>query len=57
MDEKKKIAIVTGANRGIGKAIAEKLATEKYRVILAVRDKKKGEEAKEAIGNVLMEES
>jgi len=34
----KKIAVVTGASSGIGKAIAEKLSTENYIVVLASRN-------------------
>lgn len=37
----KEVAIVTGASRGIGKAIAEKLASKNYDVILFGRNKKK----------------
>lgn len=36
-----RIALVTGATSGFGKAIAEKLATEKYRVIITGRRKDK----------------
>jgi short-subunit dehydrogenase len=39
-----KIAIVTGANTGIGKEIAFNLARRKARVIMACRDMKKCEE-------------
>src|SRR5271170_7100790 len=35
---KGKIAIVTGANRGIGRAIAARLSSEGARVILCARD-------------------
>jgi short-subunit dehydrogenase len=38
---RKKIAIVTGASRGIGRAISIKLAKENYNVIIFGRDKKK----------------
>lgn len=37
MSETKKFAVVTGANRGIGLAIAERLATQDYRVAACVR--------------------
>ena len=35
---KGKIAIVTGANRGIGRAIAARLSSEGVRVVLCARD-------------------
>lgn len=38
---KRQVAIVTGASRGIGKAIAIKLAKEKYDVLIFGRDEKK----------------
>lgn len=34
---KKKVAVITGASSGIGKAIAEKLAKENYKLVLASR--------------------
>lgn len=39
-----KIAIVTGANRGIGKEIARELATRGCKVVLTARDPVKGEQ-------------
>jgi len=39
-----KIAIVTGANTGIGKEVALNLAKRKARVVMACRDMKKCEE-------------
>ena len=40
-----KTCIVTGANTGIGLAAAMKMTQEGYRVILAVRNLDKGEQA------------
>jgi len=45
-----KVVIVTGANRGIGYATAWALAGKGATVILACRDRKKGETAAEQIG-------
>ncbi len=42
-------ALVTGANRGIGKAIAARLARLGATVLLTVRDREKGEQAREEI--------
>jgi NAD(P)-dependent dehydrogenase (short-subunit alcohol dehydrogenase family) len=44
-DQRGKLAIVTGANSGTGKEAARKLAGAGARVILAVRDERKGEQA------------
>jgi NAD(P)-dependent dehydrogenase (short-subunit alcohol dehydrogenase family) len=44
-----KTIIITGANSGIGKAAAKKLAAEGHRVILACRSEEKGNEAAEEI--------
>lgn len=46
-----RIAIVTGANRGLGKALAEKLAQDGIFVILVSRDIKKAEPTLQAITN------
>jgi short-subunit dehydrogenase len=43
------LALVTGGNRGIGFAIAKKLAENGYEVVIAARDKKKLKEAREAL--------
>lgn len=45
IDNNKKIAIVTGANSGMGKATVAALADQGYRVIMLCRNKERGEEA------------
>ena len=45
----KKIAIVTGANRGLGKAISEKLASEGAHVVMVGRNEKATEAAAKEI--------
>ncbi len=48
-----KTAVVTGANRGIGLAIARRLATDGARVILCARDAELLQRAADEIGNAL----
>ena len=48
----RRIALVTGANRGIGKGIAKGLSDEGFHVIMACRDVSKGETARREIGTV-----
>ncbi len=44
-EEKKKIALVTGANSGMGKATAAALADQGYLVVMLCRNKERGEAA------------
>ncbi|WP_116788543.1 SDR family NAD(P)-dependent oxidoreductase [Flavobacterium psychrotrophum] len=48
---KKKVALVTGANTGVGFQVAKALATEGYTVYVGARNLQKGEAAASAIGN------
>jgi len=45
VDAKAKVALVTGANKGIGFAIAQKLARLRMTVLIAARDPSKREQA------------
>ncbi|MCP2327562.1 NAD(P)-dependent dehydrogenase (short-subunit alcohol dehydrogenase family) [Hamadaea flava] len=45
----KKIALVTGANKGIGRAVAEQLAEAGMTVVIAARSAQRGEEAAAAL--------
>jgi short-subunit dehydrogenase len=39
-DRSKKVAVVTGSSKGIGKAIAMEFAKEGYRIVLNAREEK-----------------
>lgn len=47
----KKVAVVTGANRGIGREIARQLAARGFRVVVTARDARKGRAAAKAIAS------
>jgi NAD(P)-dependent dehydrogenase (short-subunit alcohol dehydrogenase family) len=49
MVQNSKVALVTGANRGIGLEVARQLAQRDMRVVLGARDLAKGEEAAQAL--------
>ena len=51
MGDKKRVALITGANRGLGLAMSEKLAEMGITVIMACRSKEKGEQAAKPLKN------
>jgi NAD(P)-dependent dehydrogenase (short-subunit alcohol dehydrogenase family) len=51
MDADRRVAVVTGANRGIGLEVARQLAARGDTVILTARDADKAETAAAALGN------
>lgn len=44
-----RLAVVTGANKGVGFAICQQLASNGIKVVLAARDEKRGVEAVEKL--------
>jgi len=48
-EQRERIAVVTGANRGIGLAVARSLAGRRFHVVLACRDGASGAAARDAI--------
>jgi NAD(P)-dependent dehydrogenase (short-subunit alcohol dehydrogenase family) len=46
-----KVAVVSGANRGIGREVVRQLAERGYTVVLGARDAEKGREAARELGN------
>ena len=51
MSSDRKVVLVTGANRGIGKEIAKQLAARNWQVIITARDYAKALQAAEEIGS------
>ena len=47
----KKLAIITGANKGLGLSVAKQLVLNDYKVVLACRDKIKGQQAEKFLGD------
>jgi NAD(P)-dependent dehydrogenase (short-subunit alcohol dehydrogenase family) len=47
----KKVAVVSGANRGIGREVVRQLAERGYTVVLGARNLQKGQEAARELGN------
>ncbi|MGI8597106.1 MAG: SDR family oxidoreductase [Thermoleophilaceae bacterium] len=49
MNDETRVAVISGANRGIGLEAARQLAQKGYRVIIGSRDEQKGREAAEGL--------
>jgi NAD(P)-dependent dehydrogenase (short-subunit alcohol dehydrogenase family) len=47
LDNSKRIALITGANRGIGFETTRQLATRGFHVVIAARDPRKAHQAAE----------
>ncbi len=52
MSDDERVALVTGANRGLGLETTRRLAAEGYRVLMASRDEAKGRAAAESLGEL-----
>jgi NAD(P)-dependent dehydrogenase (short-subunit alcohol dehydrogenase family) len=46
----RQVTLVTGANKGIGRGVAEQLAALGMTVLIGARDRRRGEEAAESLG-------
>ncbi|MFA9270052.1 MAG: SDR family NAD(P)-dependent oxidoreductase, partial [Baekduiaceae bacterium] len=51
MSDGRPVALVTGANRGIGHEVCRQLAARGFTVLLGARDPRKGSDAAAALGS------